>query len=57
MRTAGHFSRDLSAELYLERIVASDALLLAVLREEADLRRALEALGLDFARRFVDFPA
>jgi thiamine-phosphate pyrophosphorylase len=43
-------ARDLSAELYVERIVASDALLLVLLREEADLRAALEALGLDFAR-------
>jgi thiamine-phosphate pyrophosphorylase len=43
-------ARELSGELYLERTVASDALLLVLLREEADLRRALEPLGLDFAR-------
>jgi thiamine-phosphate pyrophosphorylase len=43
-------ARELSGELYLERTVASDALLLVLLREEADLRRALQPLGLDFAR-------
>ncbi|HEX5272060.1 MAG TPA: Clp protease N-terminal domain-containing protein, partial [Gemmataceae bacterium] len=43
-----NLARDLSAELYVERIVTSDALVLALLREEAELRRALEAIGLDF---------
>ena len=43
-------ARELAGELYLERTIPSDALLLVLLREEADLRRSLEALGLDFLR-------
>jgi thiamine-phosphate pyrophosphorylase len=50
-------ARELSGELYLERTVASDALLLVLLREEPDLRRALESLGLDFARLEAPFAA
>jgi thiamine-phosphate pyrophosphorylase len=42
-------ARELAGELYLERTVASDALLLVLLREDADLRRSLETLGLSFA--------
>jgi thiamine-phosphate pyrophosphorylase len=42
-------ARELSGELYLERTVASDALLLVLLREEPELRRLLESLGLTFA--------
>jgi thiamine-phosphate pyrophosphorylase len=43
-------ARELAGELYLERTVSGDALLLVLLREEVELRRALEALGLVFAR-------
>ncbi len=43
-------ARELSGELYLERIVASDALLLVLLRTEPELRRSLETLGLDFVQ-------
>jgi thiamine-phosphate pyrophosphorylase len=43
-------ARELAAELYLERTVTGDALLLVLLREEPELREALEALGLAFAR-------
>src|SRR5438552_16160327 len=42
-------ARELSGELYLERTVASDALLLVLLREEPELRRLLESLGLTSA--------
>ena len=47
-------ARELSGELYLERTVTSDALLLVLLREEADLRRSLEALGLEPQGLLVD---
>jgi thiamine-phosphate pyrophosphorylase len=43
-------ARELAGELYLERIVTGDVLLLVLLREEPDLRQSLEALGLVFAR-------
>ncbi len=43
-------ARELSRELYLERTIASDALLFVLLRDEPELRRPLEALGLVFAR-------
>jgi thiamine-phosphate pyrophosphorylase len=43
-------ARELAGELYLERIVTGDALLLVLLREEPELRQSLEAIGLDFAR-------
>jgi thiamine-phosphate pyrophosphorylase len=43
-------ARELAGELYLERTVASDALLLILLREDPELRRSLEALGMAFAR-------
>ncbi len=43
-------ARELAGEVYLERIVTGDTLLLVLLREEPELRRALEALGLIFAR-------
>jgi thiamine-phosphate pyrophosphorylase len=43
-------ARELAGELYLERTVTSDALLLALLRQEPELRQSLEALGLAFAR-------
>lgn len=43
-------ARELAGELYLERTIASDALLLVLLREESDLLRFLETLGLAFAR-------
>jgi thiamine-phosphate pyrophosphorylase len=43
-------ARELAGELYLERTVTSDALLLVLLREEAELRGLLETLGLVFAR-------
>ncbi len=43
-------ARELAADLYLERIVTGDALLLVLLREEPLLRQALETLGLAFAR-------
>jgi thiamine-phosphate pyrophosphorylase len=43
-------ARELAYELSGERTVASEHLLLAVLRADAPLRRALEGLGLAFAR-------
>jgi thiamine-phosphate pyrophosphorylase len=43
-------ARELADELTGERTVASEHLLLALLRADADLRRALEGRGLEFAR-------
>src|SRR5262245_48953988 len=43
-------ARELARELFLERTVASEHLLLALLREDEALRRSLEGLGLSFAR-------
>jgi thiamine-phosphate pyrophosphorylase len=43
-------ARELAYELSGERTIASEHLLLAVLRADAPLRRALEGLGLAFAR-------
>jgi thiamine-phosphate pyrophosphorylase len=42
-------ARELAGELYLERTVTGDALLLVLLREEPSLRQSLAALGLNFA--------
>ena len=43
-------ARAAAHELYLERTITSECLLLALLRREASLRQALETLGLAFAR-------
>jgi thiamine-phosphate pyrophosphorylase len=43
-------ARELAGELYLERIVTGDALLLVLLRGAPEVRQSLESLGLVFAR-------
>jgi thiamine-phosphate pyrophosphorylase len=50
LATLLELARELAADLYLERIVTGDALLLVLLREQPALRQTLEALGLAFAR-------